>query len=142
MEIRKITNFETNDVYDISIKELSEESWTLDDLNKIVNDKNYYFVGMYEEEKLVSFCICIQSVDDINITSIATLNEFKHRGYATKLIEHFKDLAQCTYRTLSLEVSSKNEEALKLYKKCGFNVVNIRKAYYKDKSDAIIMFLK
>ena len=41
-------------------------------------------------------------------------------------------------KTITLEVSNKNENAILLYKKCGFKEVGIRKKYYID-SDAIVM---
>ena len=117
----------------------------------VVDNFERGIAALSEEEKEGNFAkgmigIYKQLTDELednkNLVKEEILNEFKNRGYATKLIEHFKDLAQSTFRTLSLEVSSKNEEAIKLYKKCGFIVVNVRKSYYKDKSDAIIMFLK
>ena len=41
--------------------------------------------------------------------------------------------------TISLEVNEKNTIAIKLYEKFGFEKVGLRKKYYNEKDNAIIM---
>lgn len=42
-------------------------------------------------------------------------------------------------KTITLEVNKNNEPAIKLYKKYGFEQVGLRKKYYNNKEDAILM---
>ena len=41
-----------------------------------------------------------------------------------------------------LEVSSKNNNAINFYNKNGFNTESIRKSYYSNGDDALIMWLR
>jgi len=41
-----------------------------------------------------------------------------------------------------LEVRVDNEEAMKMYKKLGYDIVDILKRYYKDGGDAYLMIKK
>lgn len=55
-----------------------------------------------------------------------------------KLISLTKEF---NYSELTLEVNSNNTSAKKLYLKFGFKELGIRKKYYNNKDDALIMTL-
>ena len=61
-------------------------------------------------------------------------------GIATDLMNKFISYSQEVFCTnILLEVSSLNESAVNLYKKFNFEQIRVRKAYYKNGSDALIM---
>lgn len=140
MEIRKIKPNHCELVYNISSTQFKDESWTQDQFLQSISDDNYICAGLFDNGELFSYVIAIQSLDDINILSIATKEEYKHNGYATRLIKWYKNLAQVVEKTLSLEVKSKNTNAINLYQNLGFKKVHERKNYYKDGDTALIMF--
>ena len=75
------------------------------------------------------------------IYRIATAPEKRCRGVAYRLLDY---AVKCErghgLETLFLEVRSKNEPALALYRAYGFREMGVRKNYYKDPvDDAIIM---
>ncbi len=84
--------------------------------------------------------MALESLDDVNILSIATKEKYKNKGFASALLEHLKKYSKLNNKTLSLEVKSKNHVAINLYTKLGFKIVSSRLNYYKDKDTAIIMF--
>lgn len=95
---------------------------------------------VYEEnDKVVGFIEFANNVGNIDIYTIAVDENFKRRGIATKLIDYVKE--NYNYETITLEVRSKNETAIKMYKKNNFEVINIRKKYYEN-DDAYVMQYK
>jgi len=95
---------------------------------------------VYEEnDKVVGFIEFANNVGNIDIYTIAVDKNFKRHGIATKLIDYVKE--NYNYETITLEVRSKNETAIKMYKKNNFEVINIRKKYYEN-DDAYVMQYK
>lgn len=95
---------------------------------------------VYEEnDKVVGFIEFANNVGNIDIYTIAVDVNFKRHGIATKLIDYVKE--NYNYETITLEVRSKNETAIKMYKKNNFEVINIRKKYYEN-DDAYVMQYK
>jgi len=76
-----------------------------------------------------------------HVTNIAVHPDFRRKGIAgdliTTLIEMSRMFGACEY---TLEVSSSNDDAISLYKSLGFKEYGIRKEYYEDNSDALIMW--
>lgn len=140
MQIKKIKKENLKEIYEISYTQFAKESWTMEQFQEIFNNNNYLTFAVFEGIKLCSYCIVLESADDFNILSIATDKNNLNKGFATKLIEHLIKLGNDCNKTISLEVKSKNINAINLYKKLNFKQVYIRKKYYKDGDDALIMF--
>ena len=74
--------------------------------------------------------------------NIVVKKKFRCNGIGKKLLENLIDLSKETnLDSLILEVNWKNEPAINLYKKNGFKRIGIRKKYYNNIDDAIIMKL-
>ena len=141
MQIKKIESRHLNELFNLSVSKFKNESWTIQQFEDALKNNNYICYGVFEDDVLASYIIVLNSPDDLNILSIATKDEFLNKGYATTLISQIVDMANNT-KTISLEVKEKNTEAYNLYTKLNFNVVAVRKNYYKDGSNALIMFYK
>lgn len=139
MQIRKIDKDNLNKLFDISKSAFGGESWTYSQFENAIRDKNYIFFGVYSDD-LISYVVANESVDDVNILSIATSKDYLRCGYAKALIEYLTNYAKDSKKTLSLEVKESNENAISLYKKMGFCEVCKRKNYYRDGQTAIVMF--
>ncbi len=140
MQIKKIDESFLNEIYKISFSEFCEESYSLSQLKDCLNNKDYICLGAFLNNEITSYIIALETVDDINILSIATKKEHKNKGFASSLIEEIKKHALNQKKSVSLEVKSKNITAYNLYNKLGFKVISKRLNYYKDKDTAIIMF--
>jgi [ribosomal protein S18]-alanine N-acetyltransferase len=79
--------------------------------------------------------------DELHILNIATAPAARRRGHATALLaEAFAYAAAHRLRLMLLEVRRSNEAAIALYRKHGFAVTGVRRAYYADNDeDAIEM---
>jgi [ribosomal protein S18]-alanine N-acetyltransferase len=64
----------------------------------------------------------------------------QRQGLATALLEAVrKQAADAGAARLFLEVDAGNEAALALYSAAGFEKISLRRAYYRDGADAVIM---
>lgn len=73
-------------------------------------------------------------LDEAEILTLATRPQFRRRGLARALIHDILPESQ-----VFLEVSVSNSGAKKLYESCGFHQVGMRRGYYPDGSDAVVM---
>ena len=137
-----IKKIELTDIDELSViceEQLKDEAWSKQQLFESLTNENY-ICNMIFDQEIQSFIIALKSVDDINILLIATKEKYKRCGYATTLINQLQKIAQKENLSLSLEVKQSNTIAINLYKKLGFVEYYKRKNYYKDGTDAIIMF--
>lgn len=94
-------------------------------------------IYIYKENNINRGFIHIQNgIDIIDLLNIIVKPEFQNQGIGSILLKYIIDNKQD--KKIMLEVRSKNINAIKLYQKYDFKIINIRKNYYKD-DDAIIM---
>ncbi len=99
-------------------------------------DNKIAIVLVADINNIVGYLYALDLGDNIDLLSIFVDKNSRYQHIGTDLIKLLKKLS--FNKTITLEVSSKNEAAIALYKKNDFNEVGIRKNYYED-SDAIIM---
>lgn len=106
-------------------------------LNDILEDEYNYLYGFYEDNTLIGFIHVNKLYEVMDIVNIVVNPLYRKKGIATKLIEYavnqFNDL-----KTIMLEVNENNSNAISLYKKNGFEVINKRNNYY-GREAALIM---
>ena len=94
-------------------------------------------IYIYKENNINKGFIYIQNgLDIIDLLNIIVKPEYQNQGIGSVLLKYIIDNKQD--KKIMLEVRSKNINAIKLYQKYDFKIINIRKNYYKD-DDAIIM---
>lgn len=94
-------------------------------------------IYLYKENNINKGFIHIQNgLDIIDLLNIIVKSEYQNQGIGSVLLKYIIDNKQD--KKIMLEVRSKNINAIKLYQKYDFKIINIRKNYYKD-DDAIIM---
>ena len=108
------------------------------------NPNATYYVA--EDGEVLGFIGVHNIVGEINITNIAVNPTCRRQGIADKLMQamlaEFSALKEKEEDIVgvTLEVRASNIPAIKLYEKYGFASEGIRKAYYSDGEDAIIMW--
>ena len=94
-------------------------------------------IYIYKENNINKGFIHIQNgLDIIDLLNIIVKPEYQNQGIGSVLLKYIIDNKQD--KKIMLEVRSKNINAIRLYQKYDFKIINIRKNYYKD-DDAIIM---
>lgn len=87
---------------------------------------------------VVGFIIATCLYENVDILSIVVDKNYRKKKIATNLIDFLFTEINETVELITLEVSVDNVKAINLYKKFGFEVVNIRKKYYNG-TDAYLM---
>ena len=104
-----------------------------------VEDPFKKYIGYMIDNKIVSFLNYSLMYERIEIEYIYTLEEYRNKSMASKLLEYLIDLGisnNCS--NITLEVRCSNISAIKFYEKNGFKKASIRKKYYNDE-DGILM---
>ena len=79
--------------------------------------------------------------DDAHITTLAVSPQWQRRGVATELLlELAWEARNRKFSALTLEVRHTNFAAQDLYRRFGFAPAGVRKKYYENTDDAIVMW--
>lgn len=106
-------------------------------LEDILSNEYDYLYGYYLDDKLVSFIHVNKLYEVMDIVNVVVNPSYRKKGIATKLIDYamsqFDDL-----KSIMLEVNENNSNAISLYNKNNFKVINKRNNYYGSEA-ALIM---
>ncbi|MDO8734125.1 MAG: ribosomal protein S18-alanine N-acetyltransferase [Elusimicrobiota bacterium] len=132
----------------------------IDDISTIIKiEKNSYpnpwSVKMFERELQLEFSnffaaiqdheiagyICFWTVsDEGQITNITVKEKFRRKGLGSGLMKYIMDISYAMkIKKMFLEVRANNYPAFKLYEKFGFKKIGVRKKYYSNSDDAVVM---
>lgn len=141
MIIDKIKYEHINDM--VSIEESNfRDAWDYKILYQETQlNKNSTYLGMFDHDYLVAYIGYWNMVDYFDIANVAVRKEYQRRGIASELLLEVFELAkEAMVNNIFLEVSVKNESAIKLYEKHGYKIVRTIKNYYTVlKEDAYLM---
>ena len=108
---------------------------------ELKNPNSKYFIA-YINEEIVGFAGILKILDEIHITNIVTKITKRHIGVASKLLEALINTSKKENANfLTLEVNEMNVNAIKLYEKFNFKKIGLRKNYYGQNKNALIMTL-
>ena len=109
---------------------------------ELLNSNSKYLVAKIQDEIVgfAGFTICI---DEADITNIVTKKNYRNSGIGTLLLEELINLSkELNLATITLEVAESNLPAINLYSKFNFENCGLRKNYYNNTENAIIMTRK
>jgi len=115
-------------------KKCFAEPWSLEMVRAQLNSKNSATLIKTVNGVPVGYATGIKLDGESELYRIAVLPEFRGQGLAKELLARF--LEKCGGEVF-LEVRSKNEAAIGLYKSLGFEEIGRRKDYYGD-DDAVV----
>lgn len=108
---------------------------------ELENGKSKYFVAKQENE-IVGFAGILLIIDQVNIMNIVVKKDKRNFGIGSLLLEEIIRYSKIHNATsITLEVNEKNIPAIKLYKKYGFKQGGLRRKYYNNEDNAILMDL-
>lgn len=135
-----ILPLQKEDLEDVCLIENSmmHNPWTINMFLLGFNERTVGFI-VKKDVKIVGYVLGEKIIDEAEIFKIAVLSEFQGQGIGDRLLNIFMEKCLCNgIKKVFLEVSSANENAIKLYKKHGFTENGRRKNYYGKDNDAIL----
>ena len=114
--------------------------WSYNVLKQELENTNTTYIIAKENNHVVGFAGIMTCLDEATLNNIVVKKSCRGRGIGGELLESLIDLCvDLRMKTLTLEVNSSNLPAIKLYEKFGFKNCGLRKNYYNNSNDAIIM---
>ncbi len=137
--IRKV---EEKDIY--KIVELEEEIFgeTLgyEMIKNELNNPLVWFRLIEIENKIIGYIGGYFYLEDGEILNFLIDNSYQHQGYGTALFESIiQEAIEYGIKRVTLEVRESNKKGLNFYHKNNFKEISIRKHYYKNGENAIVM---
>ena len=142
MEISEMTLADYEIIKD-KLQEEYDDFWTESILKKELEDVNSEYIVIKSNEDILGFAGIWKSPVDCQITNIVVKKTCRKQGIGSLLLEKLIEIAKTTsFEMVGLEVNENNISAIKLYEKYGFQKVGVRKKYYNNTDNAILMDLK
>lgn len=136
----ELTILEMTNVDFENIKENYENyksSWNLQTFEEDYKNSKYFVAK--QNNNVIGY-IGIKSIfDEIDVMNIVIREDKRGQGIASNLLSYV--IRKNENKKIHLEVNENNISAIKLYQKFGFRVEGMRKKYYNQKEDAILMSL-
>ena len=142
MIIRKGKASDLKSILNIEKKVYNKPYWTVSMLKRLFNESSNEIIWITEiKQKIVGFLIEQRCNSEINLLNVAIDKSFQNRGIGKKFIGYFLRFIP-NNSSVFLEVNKSNYIARKIYSNLNFKNINIRKSYYNDGGDALIMKYK
>ncbi len=108
----------------------------LKELEKELSQNPFGKILVYKKEnRIIAYLYYSEIYERIEINDIEVEEQYRNMGIGTELLNKLTEIVQ---KSISLEVRINNYNAIKLYKKFGFQEKAIRKGYYQG-IDGILM---
>lgn len=142
LEIKKMLISDLDNISE-TLTTCFDDFWNYNVLKSELKNNNSQYIVAKLGENIVGFAGIIDTLDQMEITNIVVRKDMRHKGIGNTLLnELIKMSIKNNKNTIFLEVNSNNLFAIKLYEKNGFKKVGLRKNYYNNTDDAILMNLK
>ena len=142
-----ITPMKLDDLKEIEpcLIEEFDDFWTFSmlkqELENLQNLNSNYFVAKCQN-KIVGFAGILTIIDEVNIMNIVVKKDSRKLGIGSSLLNFIINFTKTQNVTsITLEVNENNLAAICLYEKYGFQKVGLRKKYYNNIDNAILMTL-
>lgn len=124
-------------------KECFSEPWSEQSLTDELSNDTARFYVLCDGENLIGYIGANNISGEVYINNVAVNEKYRGKGYAKKLVNHLIRQSEAEKALfITLEVRKSNENAIKLYEKCGFKLIGERKNFYsKPTEDALIYTL-
>ena len=139
VSIREMQESDIKEIADLE-KECFSEPWSENSLRDELTNETARFFVLRDSEKLLGYIGANNICNEVYITNVAVNSKCRGKGYGKILVKHLIKQSEVERAFfITLEVRKSNENAIKLYEKCGFKLIGKRKNFYsKPTEDALI----
>jgi ribosomal-protein-alanine N-acetyltransferase len=123
-------------------EEVFTHPWSRQAIDEMMKDQNICFLVAKIGNEVVGNCALRMILDEGEITNVSVKEIFRGRGIAKEMLGELMKIGLSRgVSNFTLEVRKKNNPAISLYEKLGFEKEGIRKNFYRDPiDDAWIMW--
>lgn len=115
--------------------------WSAEQWDRELSEAQRPVLGWRQGTLLLGLASAWLVLDELQITAVAVHPDHRRQGLALQLLEALLLLGQEAGATrATLEVASTNGAARALYAGLGFSDVAVRRAYYRNGDDAVILW--
>ncbi|MBQ8961191.1 MAG: ribosomal protein S18-alanine N-acetyltransferase [Ruminococcus sp.] len=118
------------------------EGWSAESFRSEAVRENGIVLYIPENGRPVALLCGYTAMGEANITSVAVAESCRRRGLARALMERFLALLPGGTRNVFLEVREYNDPAIALYRSFGFEMVGLRKNFYREPLENAIVMAK
>ena len=145
------------DLKDINIKKLTlediekisstfstqfDEFWSISTLKSDFEENSSTYIAAKIDNNVIGLAGVKIILEQADIMNIVVKKDFRRLNIGSMLLENLILISKnAGCKKIMLEVNEKNFPAIHLYKKYGFKQISIRKKYYNNQENAIIMEL-
>jgi ribosomal-protein-alanine N-acetyltransferase len=116
------------------------DPWSADGFRSVLLNKLFTSIGIFQGD-LLGYLVSMAVEDELHILNIAVKPDKRRRGYGEMLLKYILNFFQKKLKFVYLEARVSNINAIDFYLKRGFKNVGIRKKYYPNGEDAVLMTL-
>lgn len=139
IEITKMTLSHLDKIKDILNSEF-DDFWNYNVFKSELQNENSKYIVVIINNEIVGFAGIWIAIDEAHITNIVTKKSYRNQGIGKTLLDNLIILSDSlNLNSITLEVRESNTPAIKLYEKFNFKNLGVRKNYYKNNENAIIM---
>ncbi len=121
-------------------KENFSDGWTEEMLKSAFKAGRFYAFAAKTNEEIIGVITFSLSVDSADVEDVVVLKSQRGQGVGSALIEEaLNKIRNAGIKKVFLEVRESNLPAIGAYKKFGFNEISVRKKYYLDGENALVM---
>jgi ribosomal-protein-alanine N-acetyltransferase len=111
-----------------------DESWNIQMLSSHWNHgKGILYQS--EDSEYIGYVLFSEFVSEVEIFKIGVIEEYRRKGIARLMMSYLQEI----YVKIFLEVKETNFTAIQFYQNSGFSPIGIRKNYYPDGGNAILL---
>lgn len=140
----------TVNVFDMKIEDLDmiannlisdfDDFWNYNVFKSELENGNSKYLVAKINDKIVGFAGFIPVLDEADVSNIVVHKDFRNMKIGSLLLEHLLTLASSlNLKLINLEVRESNSPAIHLYEKFGFESCGLRKNYYDNCENAVLM---
>lgn len=142
IKISKMNIDDLNKILPVLLTEF-DDFWNYNIFKSELENENSKYVVAKNNDEIVGFAGIWISIDEAHVTNIVTKKYLRKNGIGSTLLEELINLSKnLNLVSITLEVNENNLDAIKLYEKFGFEKLGIRKKYYNNTDNALIMTKK
>ena len=117
---------------------INENFKKVNNIEELIKDNK--IIGYYLDNKLVGFLMYEQNFEIIDLLYIVVEPIYRRKNIGYNLIKYLIETKE--FDRIMLEVRCDNVNAIKLYKKFDFKIINIRKKYYQNTNAYVMEMIK